>query len=99
MKEKDLRSYLEKLEKYAPDEIKLVNRTVNSKFELSAVLAKLESQNRYPGVMFSHVNGFSMPVVSNLFSSRKRLALALGCEEKELNKVYRDREIIGLNPN
>jgi 2,5-furandicarboxylate decarboxylase 1 len=98
MKEKDLRSYLEKLEKYAPDEIKLVNRTVNSKFELSAVLAKLESQNRYPGVMFSHVNGFSMPVVSNLFSSRKRLALALGCEEKELNKVYRDRENHRIEP-
>ena len=47
MKEKDLRSYLETLEKDAPDEIKFVNRTVNSKFELSAVLAKLETQNQY----------------------------------------------------
>lgn len=98
MKEKDLRSYLEKLEKYASDEIKFVNRTVNSKFELSAVLAKLESQNRYPAVIFNQVNHYKMPVLSNLFATRKRLAFAIGCDEKNLNEVYREREDNRIEP-
>lgn len=98
MKEKDLRSYLEKLEKDAPDEIQFVNKTVNSKFELSAVLAKLETQDRYPAVLFNQVNHYKMPVLSNLFATRKRLAFAIGCDEKNLNEVYREREDNRIEP-
>jgi 2,5-furandicarboxylate decarboxylase 1 len=98
MKGKDLRSYLMELEKYAPDEIKSVRERVNNTFELSAILAKLEAKNRYPAVVFSHVNDYEMPVVSNLFASRKRLAFALGCDDKDLNHVYRTRETNRIEP-
>ena len=98
MEQRDLRTYLESVKKDAPDEIKFVNKTVDPKFELSAILAKLESLNRYPAVVFNRVHGFSMPVVSNLFSTRKRLAMALGCEEKELNPVFRTRENHRIEP-
>ena len=98
MQFKDLRSYIEELEGNAPDEIRFVNRTVDNKFELSAVLAKLESKSSYPAVVFNKVAGYKFPVVSNLFTSRKRLAFALGCEEKGLNKVYRSREDNRIEP-
>jgi 2,5-furandicarboxylate decarboxylase 1 len=98
MGQRDLRSYLELLKKEVPDEIKSVTKTVDPKFELSAVIAKLESLNRYPAVMFNHVRGSALPIVSNLFSTRKRLALALGCEEKELNSVFRTRENHRIEP-
>lgn len=98
MNEKDLRSYIEKLRDQAPDEIRTVKGMVSRKFELSAVLAKLEVHNRHPAVVFNRVNGFTMPVVSNLFASRKRLAFALGCKEKDLNAVYRARETNMVEP-
>jgi 2,5-furandicarboxylate decarboxylase 1 len=98
MTQKDLRSYLELVKKEAPEEIRFVDKTVNPRFELTAVIAKLESLNRYPALVFNHVQGFSLPVVSNLFSTRKRLAMALGCEEKDLNHVFRTRENHRIEP-
>jgi 2,5-furandicarboxylate decarboxylase 1 len=99
MGQRDLRSYIELLKNDASDEIKFVSKTVDPKFELSAVIAKLESLNRYPAVVFNRVDGFTTPVVSNLFSTRKRLAIALGCEEKDLNPVFRARENHRIEPS
>jgi 2,5-furandicarboxylate decarboxylase 1 len=98
MKERDLRSYLEELRKNLPEEIVFVNRKVDCKFELPAILAKLETQDRYPAVLFNQVNYYKMPVLSNLFATRKRLALAIGCDEKHLNEVYREREDNRIQP-
>jgi len=88
----DLRGYIETLRRQAPDEIKTVTRKVSNEFELPAVLEKLEAQNRYPAVWFDQVADFPMPVVSNLFATRERLAVALGVDASELNAVYRSRE-------
>ena len=44
MKERDLRGYLEELRKNLPEEIVFANRKVDCRFELPAVLAKLETQ-------------------------------------------------------
>jgi len=98
MNKKDLRDYLELLKKEAPEEIEFVKRNVNPRFELSAVLAKLESQNRYPAVLFHQVGHSNIPVLSNLFATRRRLALALGCDERKLNEVYREREDHRIEP-
>ena len=92
MKDRDLRSYLEDLRKKAPEEVVSVNRKVDCRFELPALLARLETQDRYPSILFNRVNDYKMPVLSNLFATRKRLALAMGCDEKNLNEVYRERE-------
>lgn len=98
MTQRDLQGYLELLREEAPEEIKFVDKTVDPKFELCAVIAKLESLNRYPALVFNRVGGFSFPVVSNLFSSRKRLAIALGCHEKDVNQAFRTREDHRIEP-
>lgn len=98
MEEKDLRGFLEKLKREGPEDIIFVNRKVNPRFELSAVLKRLEMENRYPAVLFNHVGDFKIPVLSNLFATRKRLALALGCEERRLNEVYREKEDHRIEP-
>ncbi len=98
MGEKDLRGFLEKLKREGPEDIIFVNRKVDPRFELSAVLKRLEMENRYPAVLFNHVGDFKIPVLSNLFATRKRLALALGCEERRLNEVYREKEDHRIEP-
>jgi 2,5-furandicarboxylate decarboxylase 1 len=92
MEDKGLRDYLERLKQEAPEEIREVKRKVDRQFEASAVLARLEREKQYPAVMFHQLHQFDMPVLSNLFASRKRMALALRCGEKELNQIYRERE-------
>lgn len=92
----DLRTFLAQAE--AAGELMRIQKPLDPKFQVSAVLAKLEQQERYPACRFEKVGDSSIPVVSNLFASRKRLALALGCGEEELNAVYRQREDRRIEP-
>ena len=49
---KDLRQYLDELRRKLPDEFISVERRVDPKFELSAVLRKLQDLNQYPAAHF-----------------------------------------------
>lgn len=98
MKTKDLKSYLEVLKKTMPDDVAVTDRPVKTKFEPPAVISKLASQGRYPAVFFNRVSGYDMPVVSNLFASRRRMALALECAEEGLHEAYRARENNRIEP-
>lgn len=86
----DLRSFL-KLAKDAGELVEL-DKPVSPHFEISAITANLEEKHRYPALLFRHVNGSEIPVLTNVFATRKRLALALGCEEANLNAHYRECE-------
>ena len=90
MSNPNLRTFLELAEQAG--EVVHIKEHLDPKFEVSAVLAKLEEQEKYPACVFENVGGGEYPVVSNLFASRSRLALALGCSAAELNAVYRKRE-------
>jgi 2,5-furandicarboxylate decarboxylase 1 len=96
MANKDLRSFLEIA--YKNHEVVEVEKELDPKFQATAVIEKLEKENKYPAVLFKHLSGSAMPVVSNLFSKRKRLAMALGCSEKDLNATYREREDKRVEP-
>lgn len=85
---KDLRYYLAELEKKMPGELVRVERSVNPKFELPAVLRKLQDQNKYPAVLFENVRGSEFPVISNLFASTNRLGLAFGIDPNNLIQGY-----------
>lgn len=98
MEQKDLRGFLNKLKRNWPGEILFINRRVDPRFELSAVLKRLEMKNQFPAVLFNQVGDSKIPVLSNLFATRKRLAIALGCEEDTLNKVFREREDHRIEP-
>ena len=79
---KDLRAYIQQIKTILPGEFARIDRVVDSKFEATAVLRKLELAGRYPLAFFSHpktVDGAAsdFPLVFNAFSSRKKLCLAL----------------------
>jgi len=85
---KDLRQYLDELHDKLRDEIVTVDRRVDPKFELSAVLRKLQDLNQFPAAHFHNVKGSKFSVVSNLFASPKRLALALDADPNNLIQDY-----------
>lgn len=88
---KDLRDYLEVLAGYEK-EYAISEGQVSLDKGITQIVNFLQHRGENPAVMFNNVAGASMPVLTNLFSSRKRLALALECEEADLERTYRARE-------
>ncbi|OGQ78973.1 MAG: hypothetical protein A3G40_14525 [Deltaproteobacteria bacterium RIFCSPLOWO2_12_FULL_57_22] len=91
---KDLRTYLEELGRKHPGEIVVVDREVDPKFEASAVVEKLERQEKFPLVFFKKLKGSAFPAIMNLGASYERLALAMGAgsvEEMEKNLARMER--------
>ncbi|MBI2359266.1 MAG: UbiD family decarboxylase, partial [Deltaproteobacteria bacterium] len=74
----DLRSYLELVKSKKPDDFQIITREVNPAYEITALVAKLESEaKRRPILLFEKVKGTEFPVLTNLHASRSRLALGM----------------------
>ena len=86
-----IRSFLETLKKN-PEEYMEIDAPVSSVHELTGAVYYLLQQKKNRAVMFNNVDGGSIPVLTNLFADRMRLALAIGAAEDELNFVYREKE-------
>lgn len=85
----DLRQYIDLLKTDYPEELAIVRKPVDPVFELPAVIAKLHASGRSPALLFEQVKGSAIPVISNLFASRRRIAIALHTTEKELHETLR----------
>jgi len=80
---KDLRQWIQALEREAPKELVRVKKTVDpNKFEATAVMEKLESEGRFPAVLFEapkalkgEDHGFKL--LMNTFGTFSKMAVAL----------------------
>ncbi|MBI2370001.1 MAG: UbiD family decarboxylase [Deltaproteobacteria bacterium] len=84
----DLREYLAALERQG--ELCRVTRQVSPEYELAGVCIKTIAR-RGPVLLFESVKGSSTPVLNNPFGTRRRVAVALECEERDLLRVWLDR--------
>jgi len=94
---KDLRDYIQKLSEF-PGELLTANGRVSSNLELTRVIYKLERENKKPAVLFNNVDRQNMPVLTNLLTTRSRMAIALNCKEEDLNHTYRAKEKNYIKP-
>jgi 2,5-furandicarboxylate decarboxylase 1 len=90
MANQDLRTFLDQALKTG--EVLEVKKTINPRFGIPGVLAKLEKMNRYPSLYFRNVEGSKIPVLTNVFATRERLASSMGIPLASFSKVYRERE-------
>jgi 2,5-furandicarboxylate decarboxylase 1 len=74
---RDLRDFLKAVEDRSPELLLRVKREVSPKWELSAVQKRLEAEKKLEILLFERVTGHEMPVVANLFASKRHLAVAL----------------------
>jgi 2,5-furandicarboxylate decarboxylase 1 len=74
----DFRGFLSLLEK--ENDLIRINKTVSSKFEIAAVVSKLE---RKQAVLFEKIEGSEMLVASNILGTRKRFSFALGVNDEK----------------
>lgn len=85
----DLRSYLDLVKRKRPEEFVVVSREIDPVHEITALVVKLErEQRRRPVLLFERVKGTRFPVLTNLHASRGRLALALDVAPDGLLRRY-----------
>jgi 2,5-furandicarboxylate decarboxylase 1 len=90
VKYKDLREYIDLLKENG--ELVEINKPVNQDYEPTAILTKLEQNNRYDAVLFNNVQGLpGWRIMGNTFATRKKIALALGCAEEKVAEEFRIR--------
>lgn len=96
-----LRTFLRDLEKDSPEQIVRISKEVDPCFEVTAVLEKLEKEQKFPVVIFENVKGCEHPVVTNVHADAQRLFRAIGVNSggvKAFLKEYGDREMQEIPP-
>ena len=104
---KDLRMYLKKLSEEAPQEIITVEKLVDPKFEISAILQHLENMGQFPAVFFKKVKDMygeetDFRLVTNIFGNREKCAVGLDFPAKqtgmEISLEYSKRQYNYIKP-
>ena len=92
----DFHAFLERYRAEHADDVLVVEGEVSPDQEVTAVLWTLASQGRDPLVVFERVGGTR--VVTNLFSSRKRIARLLGCDVSKIHQAYQEKARKAVDP-
>ncbi len=85
---KDLRGFLAEYEKKNPKEFCRVKREVDPKFEVAAILTKLEEARKLPILFYEKVKGSNFPVVANVYSTKKKIASSIGIDPRKFRERY-----------
>ena len=85
---KDLREFLDYLEKIG--ELKRIKKEISPFLEMTEISSRV-LDNKGPALLFENPKNYNMPVLTNLFGTEKRIALALGTENvgqlREIGKL------------
>ena len=85
----DLRSYIDQVKSERPGDFVTISKEVDPAYEITATIVKMEQvAKRRPVIVFENVKGTDFPVMSNMHASRPRLAMALKCSPRDMQKTF-----------
>jgi 2,5-furandicarboxylate decarboxylase 1 len=87
----DLRSFIAAYALAHPGEVLHVTEPVSIEHDVMALVLEYERRRRYPILVFERIDGYDIPIVSNVLASRRALAFALGVSETTLAAEYARR--------
>lgn len=96
---RDLREFIAACEKKLPREFVRVTREVDAKYEITALVRKLDLLGKRPLVLFEKVKGYSMPVVCNTETSWTKVGLAFGVPPEQVESFYVEKEEEAMRMN
>ena len=91
MTDQSLRGFLEMVEQVYPADFVRISDPVRRELDITSTVFEFERSGRSPVVMFENVEGFDLPVVTNVAGNRRLLAAALGVTPDDLPLAYRER--------
>ncbi|MEW6523015.1 MAG: UbiD family decarboxylase [Bacillota bacterium] len=83
-----LASYLDELKRDHPEELLVISEPSPVDYFLTALVLEMEKRRQYQVVVVENPQGSTMPVVANIFASRRRLAQLAGTDEAGLSARY-----------
>ena len=89
---KDIREFIAECSEKLPNEFVKVSKEVDPKYEISAIIKKMDLMGKHPLVVFENVKGSSMSVVCNTDATRSKFSIALGVAPDKLDDFYAERE-------
>jgi 2,5-furandicarboxylate decarboxylase 1 len=92
----DFHAFLERYRAEHADDVLVIDGEVSPDQEVTAVAWTLAAQGRYPLLVFKRVAGTQ--VVTNIFSSRERIARLLGCEVAQIHRTYQEKARRAMDP-
>ncbi len=101
---KDLRSFLKEYEANYPDDVIHIEKEVNGRHEITALVEQLEKLGKFPLLFFHNVitkegKKAEMPVVTNMLASRTRYARIVNSTSEMLGRdVYEATRVKGKAP-
>ncbi len=87
----DLHDCLAEYRRQYPEDVLVVEERVSADQDVTALVWELAARGRGPIVWCEDVDGRDVPLVTNLFASRPRIARWLGAEPAELHEAYQRR--------
>ncbi len=96
---KDLRHFIAECEKKLPKEFIRVTKEVDPRYEVSAIVKKLDLMRKHPLLFFEKPKGYSTPVVCNTDKTLTKFALALNIPIGEVFDSYARSEEECLRSN
>ncbi|MBI4194631.1 MAG: UbiD family decarboxylase [Betaproteobacteria bacterium] len=91
MNRQSLRGFLAMVERDFPEEILRIRNPVRADLDITSLVFELERAGRSPVVVYENVEGYTMPVVTNIAGNRRLLAACLGVTPMELPTAFRER--------
>jgi len=82
----DFRGFLKEMEETREGGFVRVTKEVDTRYEVSAMVTKLEQARQIPLLFFEKVKGHAMPVVVNCYADRGRVARGLGIPKRQLTQ-------------
>jgi UbiD family decarboxylase len=89
--DQSMRGFLDMVERDHPEDFVRIGEPVRQEFDITSMVFEFELAGRSPVIMFENIDGFDMPVVTNLAGSRDLLGAALGVAPDALPAAYRER--------
>src|SRR5262249_32165423 len=87
----DLRSFIEKVRQESSEDVLTISKEVDPRFEITALVAKLEQERRIPTHIFENVEGTKIPSKTNINTTHRSPAAAIGSEPRSAVASYLKR--------
>lgn len=88
MSSQDFQAFLADYRERHPEDVLVIDEPISGDQVLTALVQQLALEGRRPVVLATQVEGLGVPVVTNLFGSRDRVARMLGVPVVELHRAY-----------
>lgn len=96
--EQDFHPFLARYRAEHPEDVLVFEEEVSADQEVTGVIWTLAARGKHPLLVFERVAGLGVPVVTNLFGSRERIARLLGAEPGRLHAAYQALAARAIDP-